>query len=82
MQLAALAKEGYTGGYHAFKKILRLEEDGSKIISREYTGWRHFKSDYISSAWLNPDGTRVPFCIPLDIDVKDTKFKWLDRKGP
>ena len=71
----------YTGGYHSFKKILRLEEDGSKVISREYTGWRHFKSDYISSAWLNPDGTRVPFCIPLDIDVKDTKFKWLNRKG-
>ena len=81
MQIASLTKEGYTGGYHAFKKILRLEDDGSKIISREYTGWRHFKSDYISSAWLNPDGTRVPFCIPLDIDVKDTKFKWLDRKG-
>ena len=74
-------QKNYTGGYHAFKKILRIEENGSKIISREYTGWRHFKSDYISSAWLNPDGTRVPFCIPLDIDVKDTKFKWLDRKG-
>ena len=81
MQRINLSNESYNGGYHAFKKILRLEDDGSKIISREYTGWQHFKSDYIGSAWLNPDGTRVPFCIPLDIDVKDTKFKWLDRKG-
>ncbi|MFK7822750.1 MAG: hypothetical protein AB8G05_01235 [Oligoflexales bacterium] len=71
----------YTGGYHSFKKILRLEEDGSKIISCEHTGWQHFKSDYISSAWLNPDGTRVPYCIPLDIDVKDTDKKWLDDEG-
>ena len=81
MQLATLAQECYTGGYHSFKKILRIEEDGSKIISREYTGWRHFKSDYISSAWLNPDGTRVPYCIPLDIDAKDTDKKWLDSEG-
>ncbi|MFK7952641.1 MAG: hypothetical protein AB8B73_07315, partial [Ekhidna sp.] len=81
MQLAAPAKEGYNGGYHAFKNILRYDEDGSKIISREYTGWQHFKSDYISSAWLNPDGTRVPYCIPLDIDAKDTDKKWLDLQG-
>ena len=74
-------QKNYTGGYHAFKKILRIEEDGSKIISREYTGWQHFKSDYISSAWLNPDGTRVPYCIPLDIDAKDTDKKWLDSEG-
>ncbi|MFK7954081.1 MAG: hypothetical protein AB8B73_14630, partial [Ekhidna sp.] len=81
MQLATLANECYTGGYHAFKNILRIEEDGSKIISRENTGWKHFKSDYISSAWLNPDGTRVPYCIPLDIDAKDTDKKWLDLQG-
>lgn len=77
----ALHKKTYLGGFHAFKKILRLEEDGSKIISREYTGWRHFNSDYISSAWLNPDGTRVPYCIPLDIDAKGTDRKWLDIEG-
>ncbi|MFK7827034.1 MAG: hypothetical protein AB8G05_23020, partial [Oligoflexales bacterium] len=81
MKQALLRKDHYTGGYHAFKKILRIEEDGSKIISRDNTGWQHFKSDYISSAWLNPDGTRVPYCIPLDIDVKDTNKKWLDLQG-
>ena len=33
MKIATLEKESYTGGYHAFKKILRIEEDGSKVIS-------------------------------------------------
>ena len=71
----------YHGGYHAFKKILRIDEDGSKVISRENKGFSHFGSDYVSSAWLNPNGTRVLYCLALDIDVRGTDKKWFDVEG-
>ena len=71
----------YTGGYHAFKRILRLGDEGQKIISHEGTGWKHFSDDYISSAYVNSNGTKVAYCIPLDIDAKDTDDKWLDAEG-
>ena len=71
----------YRGGFHAFKKILCLEEDGGKVISPDRVGWKFFKSEYISSAWVNPDGTRIPYCIPLDIDAKGTEKKWFDESG-
>ena len=74
-------EKSYTGGYHAFKRILRLGDEGQKIISHEGTGWKHFSDDYISSAYVNSNGTKVAYCIPLDIDAKDTDDKWLDAEG-
>ena len=74
-------KRQYQSGHHAFKRILRLNDEGQKIISREGTGWRHFADDYISSAYVNSTGTKVAYCIPLDIDAKDTQKKWLDADG-
>ena len=81
MNLSTLSNKGYTGGYHAFKKILRVEENGSKVIGCSRTGWAHFSSDYISSAIVNPDGRKVIYCLPLDIDIRGTDKKWLDREG-
>ena len=71
----------YEGGYFAFKRILRYRDDGTKVISRMATGWKHFADDYVSSAYLNANGLRVAYCIPLDIDAKDTDKKWLDSAG-
>ena len=71
----------YTGGYHAFKKILRIEDNGFKVIGCSRKGWAHFSSDYISSAIVNPDGRKVIYCLPLDVDIRGTDKKWLDKEG-
>ena len=81
MQQTAGYYRQYEGGHHAFKRILRFNDEGQKIISREGTGWRHFSDDYISSAYVNPNGTKIVYCLPLDIDAKDTDKKWLDSNG-
>ena len=80
MQAEARKKE-YTGGNYAYKKILRLNDEGKKVISPALTKpFLEQSADYISSAYLNPNGVKVVYCIPLDIDAKDeaTDKKWLD----
>ena len=83
-----LSKRGsevrYLGGNYAYKKILRFKENGKPVLSNILTTFYHEQTaDYISSAYLNKDGSQVVYCIPLDIDAKNdaTDKRWLDSEG-
>ena len=80
----AIRDQKFFSGAYAYKTIVGRTEVGKPVFTKALTGKLYEQTaDYICSAYINENGQKVAYVIPLDIDAKEksTSKRWLDSTG-